>query len=1002
MKDKYFWCKLVDGLFLGTVRKIKFLPLLLMLVLPFAGQAEQFGDFLYTARDDNTVMITKYVGSAAEGIVPSVINGKNVTEIQYNAFYYCTSLTNIIIPSCVTNIAGADIAFVGCTSLTSIAVDGANSVYSSADGLLFNKNVTSFIKCPPGRAGTIIISDRITSINKGAFYSCSKLTGVIIPNSITNIGSSAFTSCSKLTSITIPSSVVSIGSLAFFGCSSLVEITAGENNPIYSSLNGILYNKARTTLILYPPGKVGSFTIPDHVTLIGESSFYTCTQLTDVVVPRSVTYIGYLAFSYCNRLANLFFQGDAPGLSSSAFLGSSAKVYYLPETTGWDSTYGERPTMMATATPALALSCSPPGGGATSGGGVKTYGTLATVTAAANSGFRFVNWTENGTEVSSSKSYVFMAAINRTLVANFSELVFEIPWQGTSTLSYSPSGTLCQILSDKSIGLLYREREVGGSFSETPVGFYGTQPMLLFDPQGQPNIVDGSGGDYSSRIDWYRKSGGTWEKAGDVVPPDSINLLDGMSVNYGDYLPELLSAPRYLLWSAVAAAFAPDGSLRILVCGKPAGQEPYDTRLYLGSNAGDGVWRWTVIETFQWESFETATSYIPPRYFNFSVDRQGVNHILYTAGFYYSEANYPNNQYRSELRYVSDITGVWKREVVSAPLDSSAEAAWGGSLAVDSDGNVAVASFYVERASTGSPEYANLLYHQRQANGTWTREAIVTSPDGYSAGDGPKFTGAYPDLVFDSQNHPHIVFCDYATQHWPLWHCCFYAGQIRYAYHDGTRWTFKTLYRQTDPLHNEMRFPIVAVRDGELSFAGMKRMTEIDTTGAILSMQDEYVEGHLALPVSLTIIGGTGSGLYTNGQQVVISANPPASGKVFFWTGATQYVASATSLTTTVTMPAQAITLTATYKDPPHVNITVSAGGGSVSPSGDVLANIGGSLTLTAVSDPGYKIKHWLVNGSVSNAGQATLTLTNITADTTVSVVFEKFKAMPWLNLLLE
>lgn len=84
------------------------------------------------------------------------------------------------------------------------------------------------------------------------------------------------------------------------------------------------------------------------------------------------------------------------------------------------------------------------------------------------------------------------------------------------------------------------------------------------------------------------------------------------------------------------------------------------------------------------------------------------------------------------------------------------------------------------------------------------------------------------------------------------------------------------------------------------------------------------------------------------------------------------------------------------------ISITVSAGGGSVSPSGDVPAGIGSSLTLTATPDSGYKVKYWLVNGTITHAGQKTLILTNITADTTVSVVFEKNKAMPWLNLLLE
>lgn len=66
---------------------------------------------------------------------------------------------------------------------------------------------------------------------------------------------------------------------------------------------------------------------------------------------------------------------------------------------------------------------------------------------------------------------------------------------------------------------------------------------------------------------------------------------------------------------------------------------------------------------------------------------------------------------------------------------------------------------------------------------------------------------------------------------------------------------------------------------------------------------------------SLTVTNGSGSGLYTNGQQVAITANSPVAGMSFLkWIGATQYVASITSATTSVTMPAQNISVTASYK----------------------------------------------------------------------------------------
>jgi len=85
-----------------------------------------------------------------------------------------------------------------------------------------------------------------------------------------------------------------------------------------------------------------------------------------------------------------------------------------------------------------------------------------------------------------------------------------------------------------------------------------------------------------------------------------------------------------------------------------------------------------------------------------------------------------------------------------------------------------------------------------------------------------------------------------------------------------------------------------------------------------------------------------------------------------------------------------------------RIVISVLGEGGSVSPSGEQTVDIDDSLVITADPDGGYKFKHWLVNGAITDKGQKTLTLNNITSDMTVEAVFEKIKAMPWLNLLLD
>ena len=249
--------------------------------------------YTFTA-DNGTITITGYTGPGGAVSIPGTIMDLLVTGIGNGAFYNCTGLTSVTIPSSVTGIGIAP--FDSCAALTAITVAAANANYASLDGVLFNKAQTTLIQYPGGMAGSYTIPSSVTTIERAAFSSCTGLTSVTIPSSVTSIGGFAFPSCTKLTAITVAAA-----------------------NANYASLDGVLFNQAKTALIHYPAGKTGAYSIPSGVTSIGDVAFYNSTGLTSVSIPSGVTSIGSYAFSGCPGLTSVNIPSSVTYIGQSAF-----------------------------------------------------------------------------------------------------------------------------------------------------------------------------------------------------------------------------------------------------------------------------------------------------------------------------------------------------------------------------------------------------------------------------------------------------------------------------------------------------------------------------------------------------------------------------------------------------------------------------------------------------------------------------------------------------------
>ncbi len=319
------------------------------------------------------------IGNSVVSIGESAFSGCALTSIEipnsvvsigHQVFRECEKLETVSIGQSCASIPFN--VFWDCSALQSISVDENNQTYASIDGVLYNKNLTELIRCPQAKTSVEIpstitkvnydafrdcknlpaielsnsvesiggfafkgcsnlrsfrIPDKITEIEDNTFYGCTSLTSIDIHDNITSVSVNAFCDCISLETVNIGKSVANIESEAFEGCSSVKTFNVSDENSVYLSKDGVLYNKDLTKLVRYP-GVSTSFEIPASVTTIGRYACNSCVNLDTVVIPETVTIIEEFAFSFC-EMNSLWIPKSITSFGNYAFEWCMAKeVYY--------------------------------------------------------------------------------------------------------------------------------------------------------------------------------------------------------------------------------------------------------------------------------------------------------------------------------------------------------------------------------------------------------------------------------------------------------------------------------------------------------------------------------------------------------------------------------------------------------------------------------------------------------------------------------------------------
>lgn len=278
------------------------------------------GDYYYRMIDEETIMITEYIGHSNHVAIPDSLDGYRVVGLGgWGGSSFGGDFASVALPNSLEWITGYAFNGARIDSISipakvnsiqygalknikySIYVSSDNANYADIDGVLFNKNCTELLEFPSGRTGEYIIPEGVTSIFNSVFTNCS-LERITFRGNL-YCENLSFSKSTNLKSITIDcNGEIEINADSFMNCYSLEEINIIDTANITSlySVDGVLFSNKTNEMLYYPPkNKTVTFSVPEGVEKLCSIN---CDSIEVLNIPSTVTDLGQIS---CENLESI-------------------------------------------------------------------------------------------------------------------------------------------------------------------------------------------------------------------------------------------------------------------------------------------------------------------------------------------------------------------------------------------------------------------------------------------------------------------------------------------------------------------------------------------------------------------------------------------------------------------------------------------------------------------------------------------------------------------------